>query len=195
LLVMFLLPKCSFSITNASSVINFMALNIVYIIIISKFLSAAQSCLPNSTVTCSISSPTWPRECLWQIHKVGIWTLPSPTNRRPHDPSKLLGIILDLVPYAVGDRGSTEWIKSWVNVSCWHEQSHVKDSKASAAWKWQSLPYAGLRGMGKLSQESLCLRTIGQCIQRLATAASSGCLQPGWWGGGGGGGGDDGICL
>lgn len=40
-------------------------------------------------------------------------------------------------------------MKSWVNMQCWHEHSHAKDS--NALWKWQELLWNWLRTSAKPS--------------------------------------------
>lgn len=40
-------------------------------------------------------------------------------------------------------------MKSWVNVYCWHEYSHVKDSNALEPKKWKNFLWVKLRGMAK----------------------------------------------
>lgn len=33
-----------------------------------------------------------------------------------------------------------DWMKSQLNVYCWHEHSHVKNTSASNSWEWQGFP-------------------------------------------------------
>lgn len=67
-------------------------------------------------------------------------------------------------------RGSPERVKSRVSVHCRHGHSHDKDQHLGPMENWQSL---SLYGSGSELLAQVSLNYHSQCVQKLATAASS----------------------
>lgn len=112
--------------------------------------------------------------------KDGIWLEYGPFAHQtsmPSDPNQTLSHMR-----TIENKGISEWMKSWVNVcldmskACWGLQHQLASDKLA-----KSLPiWARLERDDNFSQESERLWGNDQCMQRLATAASSSGVFVAW---------------
>lgn len=55
----------------------------------------------------------------------------------------------------IGSRKSSERMKSWVTIYCWHKHGHVKDPVATGSERWQNLPRRGKYKCWQYVQENV----------------------------------------